>query len=332
MVYVLQYLYAFLVVLAVLSVRSLWRRYDAVQVNTMPDFLVFATLVPRLLGSRILLDLHEPMPELFVTKYGPQAHPFLVRLQAWIEQWAIRYAHHALTVNNAIRERFIERGADGAKISVVRNVPGEQLGDGAAAARPPADGFVLMTHGSLEARYGHATVIRALPLLKDQIPGLQFHTLGVGAGEEELRALAAALGCADIVRFPGVVPQAELADALARADVGLVPLEPSPFSDLCQPNKLFDYVAVRVPVVAARLPAIEETFDATCLAYYAAGDSADLARCILELHRGPERRRRLAEAAFRRYEEVRWRVAKHHYVGIVEDLVAGRRPVGAPGP
>ena len=49
------------------SVLHCRRRYRFVQVNTMPDFLVFAATIPKLLGAKVVLDLHEPAPELFST-------------------------------------------------------------------------------------------------------------------------------------------------------------------------------------------------------------------------------------------------------------------------
>jgi hypothetical protein len=41
-----------------LASRSLTRRYDLVHVHNMPDVLVFGATVPKLLGARVILDLH----------------------------------------------------------------------------------------------------------------------------------------------------------------------------------------------------------------------------------------------------------------------------------
>ena len=46
------------------------RRYDVVQAHTIPDTVVFASIVPKLFGARVMLDLHECMPEFFSTKFG----------------------------------------------------------------------------------------------------------------------------------------------------------------------------------------------------------------------------------------------------------------------
>lgn len=70
----LRYLYeygVFLVLAGLLvSLRHLRSRYDLVQVHSMPDGLVLAALLPRLMGTPVILDLHECVPEFFATKFG----------------------------------------------------------------------------------------------------------------------------------------------------------------------------------------------------------------------------------------------------------------------
>jgi len=74
MTYVFQY-GAFLVASFVfLSLRSV-RGYRLIHVHNMPDVLLFSALVPRLLGAKILLDLHDPTPEVFRVIYGLNEKP-----------------------------------------------------------------------------------------------------------------------------------------------------------------------------------------------------------------------------------------------------------------
>ena len=73
--YVAEYATFFLVTAILLSVLHLLRRYRLVQVNSIPDVLVLAAAVPRLLGARILLDLQECMPEFLATKFGLHGAP-----------------------------------------------------------------------------------------------------------------------------------------------------------------------------------------------------------------------------------------------------------------
>jgi glycosyltransferase involved in cell wall biosynthesis len=318
--YIASYSLSLLSMAGVLSWRCLCTRYACVQVNTMPDALVFATWIARLRGARILLDLHEPCPELFLTKYGPNRLRLLYALQVAIERWAIRYADGVITVNETIRDRFVERGAPRDKIDVVRNVPDERL-EASAGKGGPHRGFVLVTHGTMQPRYGHDVILRALPLVRERIPDVHLRVIGTGDTVPQLRALAARLGCLDAVTFTGFVPHDEIAAHLCEADIGLVPLLPSPFAVLCQPNKLFEYAALRIPVVCARFAAIEEVFDGSCVAFFEAGNPADLAARILELHADPIKRQWLVDNAFRRYKRLHWPEARKTYLRCVEGLI-----------
>ena len=310
---------------------ALWfrRRYACIQVNTLPDALVFITWLPRLFGTRILLDLHEPTPELLLSKYNGQVSKSFLKLQMLVEQQAIRYAHRVITVNDTIRQRFIERGADPDKISVVRNVPPEDF-DAQEPPHRPHDGLVLMTHGTLQPRYGHDLLLRTLPLLRGRFNDIRLIVAGLGETRKELERLAAQLKCDDIVTFTGGVPRNDIARLIVNADIGIVPLLPGPFSELCQPNKLFEYMAFRVPVIAARMPAIEESFDDSCIQYFKAGDAEDLVKTITALAENPQRRELLAAAAFARYQTLCWRGAKKEYIRIIDDLIKSGRPRRTP--
>jgi glycosyltransferase involved in cell wall biosynthesis len=319
--YMLEYGGSMLHMALLLTRCRLKKRFRVIQVNTMPDALVFITLLPRLLGARILLDLHEPMPELYRSKYGDHASHFMIRLQTCLEQWAIRYAHHAITVNDTIRNRFIERGAAPEKISVVRNVPDDAFGRDARREPRQQKEFLLMTHGTLQPRYGHDVLLQALPAIRKAIPQARLRIVGDGETGPRLRQIAKETGIAEAVTFTGKIPRGQIARTIAQADIGLVPLMPCPFSELCQPNKLFEYVAVRVPVVAARFPAIRETFSEECLTFFEAGNPDDLARCVIDLYHAPERRKQTATRAFEVYQQVRWAKEKERYLHIIGQLL-----------
>jgi glycosyltransferase involved in cell wall biosynthesis len=296
------------------------RRYDLLQVNTMPDALVFTTALPRLFGAKVLLDMHEPIPELWITKYGEKRFSILLKLLIFIERWSIKYAHRVITVNETIRERFIERGANGRKIAVVRNVPGEEILKNINSFSLPRE-FTLITHGTIVERYGHEIIIRALLLLKKEISRLKLYIVGDGDDKQKIVSLCNQLGCSDLVTITGIVPLSQVYQYILSSTVGLVPILMSPFADLCQPNKLFEYVALKRPVIASRLKAIEESFDDSCILFSEPGNPEDLARCILELYKNPDKGKMLSENAYKQYEKLRWSKAKEIYLEIVQELV-----------
>ena len=323
--YVFEYGLSFLLFGIVLTYLHLRNHYRCIHVATMPDFLVFATLVPKLLGARILLDLHEPTPELWFTKYGHRMQT-LLRLQVKIEQSAVKFADMAITVTDELRNRLVERGAQPEKIAIVRNVCDDDVFSCPTGARRNrgVDGFRIMTHGLIEERYGHEEMIRAVNSLRNRIPNLRLEILGSGEFESQLMQLVKDLNCSDMVHFLGYVPHDELMRRLKAADVGVIAMRRSPYSELIDTNKMYEYVALRRPVIVSRLQPVERMFDDSCVKFYEPGDFQDLARCIVELFEDPSRGRELVENAYKRYAKVRWRHSKKEYVKVVDDLVAGR--------
>ena len=81
-------------------------RFGLVQVHSLPDFLVFAGLPLRLVGIPVLLDLHEAMPEFFVTRFPRSANPLSHRLLLLQERLSIAFATHVITVNEAFGDRL----------------------------------------------------------------------------------------------------------------------------------------------------------------------------------------------------------------------------------
>jgi glycosyltransferase involved in cell wall biosynthesis len=313
-----------------ITALHLRRRYDVVQVNTVPDTHVFAALVPRLLGARVLLDLHECMPEFFATKYRlPPRHAF-VRLLGGLEQASIRFAHSVITCTEPMRARFVARGARPEKIAVILNSANEDVFD---CDRPPrsdrsADQFVLICHGTIEEIFGVDTIVRAVALLGDRIPGLRLEIYGDGSFRPTIEALVSELGVAGRVSLSrGFVPMTQLIDAIASADAGVVPTKRDDFRDLTHCNKMFDFIAMRKPAIVARTPAVEAYFDESCFQMFESRNEQDLARAIVELHADPDLRERLVRRASEVSEPYRWIHQRPRYLEVVERLVHARARV-----
>ena len=81
--YAYQYSAFILASAGILALRSLKRRYHLVYIHNMPDVLVFSSLVPKALGARVILDQHDPMPELMTTIFNLDKDSFGVRLIRW---------------------------------------------------------------------------------------------------------------------------------------------------------------------------------------------------------------------------------------------------------
>ena len=154
-------------------VRSGWaavklhrrHRFGLVQIHSLPDFLVFAALPLRLVGVPVLLDLHEAMPEFFVTRFPRSANPLSHRLLLLQERLSIAFATHVLTVNEAFGDRLLGLGLSPDKLSIVINSPSLERFDEAAQPRRAfrEDGALRLIYtGALTPTYELDVTIRAV--------------------------------------------------------------------------------------------------------------------------------------------------------------------------
>jgi glycosyltransferase involved in cell wall biosynthesis len=323
--YVAGYARFFLLVAATLTRRHLRRPYAVIQVNTMPDALVFATLVPKLLGARVVAYMHEPSPELAETIFGPGV---VSRALAFVEQLALRYADAAITVTDQLKERYVERGARADRIAVVLNGvdPADRLGDWSPPEAREHDGsFTIICHGTVDDRYGQDTIVEAAGILRAELPHLRVVLAGRGKTADALQRQIESYGLGDVVRFEGWVTEARLNDLLHGADVGIVAQKASPYSHLVHTNKMVDYWIFGLPVIASRLRAVAELYDDRTLEYYEPGDPRDLARAIKRLHDDPARRDELARNGRIAHETHGWSVQREKYVAVYDALLSSKR-------
>ena len=316
--------------------RALWaatrahrrRRYGLVEVHSLPDYLVFSALPMKLAGVPVLLDLHEAMPEFFRSRFPRAANPISYRLLLLQEKLSIALADEVLTVNEPLAERLIRLGARPERLTVILNSPDLRLFDPTAHPRRRfmADGKLRIVYtGALTPTYELDVVLRAVASLARTRPGLRVDATFYGRGDaqEHLEALAAELGVADRVGFPGRIPIEEVPAAVAAADIGVAPTRLDPFTQMSLSTKVLEYAAMAKPVVASRLPTVERYFDADTLALYEPGDHESLAATILSLVDSPTERRARIRRTRRRVEELGWTHQAEAYLGVVGRMVTG---------
>ncbi len=318
---------------ALAGVLHLWHGYDVVQVNSVPDALVFAAVVPKLLGARVLLDLHECVPEFFAAKYGVRLDSRGPRSMAVAEQASIRFADLAITCTDRMRDRFVSRGAPSDKLSVVLNGADEEVFDPQRfpEERSRRSGSGLLSHGTVEERYGLDTLVGAVALLREELPDIELTIIGEGSYRAELQRLAVERGVEDRVFFsPGFLPLDDLVRAIARADIGVVAIKRDEFRDLSLCNKMYDFIAMGTPAVVSRTTSVEDYFGDGCFEMFESGDEGDLARAILRLKRDPHRQSQLVEKAAEAGSGHRWAVQRERYLGAVSSLVGAGARCGRP--
>ena len=263
--YLFQYAAFISICFALLTLRSLRRRYHLVHVHNMPDVLVFSALVPKLLGARVVLDLHDPMPELMMTIFNLDATSRAVAQLKRFERWSIALADTVFTVNQACKRMFGTRSCKPEKVRVIMNSPDERLftltTPEPGRPRDPAKPFVIMYHGSLVERHGLDLAVEALDRAKKtdshrravrlrsahRISGSS-HGYGQSAGASGLRSLSGSKRIEDV------------AQAIRTCDLGIIPNRRSIFTEINTPTRIFEYLTCGKPVIAPCVPGIRDYF------------------------------------------------------------------------
>ena len=124
--YLLEYSAFIFAASAVFAARTLRRRYDLVHIHNMPEILVLSGLIPKAFGAKIILDMHDPMPELMGTTLDRGEDTFAVRLLLKLERWSMAQADSVITTNVAFQRIFASRSCDATKIQHCHEFAGRE--------------------------------------------------------------------------------------------------------------------------------------------------------------------------------------------------------------
>jgi len=249
----------------------------------MPDVLVFAALFPKLLGAKVILDLHDPMPELMMTIFNLWKESRAVKFMTVLEKWSIAFADAVLTVNRACEKLFFARGCPASKITVVMNSPDEsifryipaQISNRDRRDRP----FVIMYHGTLVERNGVDLAVEALVRVRRSIPAAELRIYGPRTPFlEQVMSTVTDKGLEKAVHYLGPRRLEGLVEAITECDVGVIPNKRSIFTEINTPTRIFEYLALGKPVVAPSAPGILDYFGKEELVLFELGNVDSLAQ------------------------------------------------------
>jgi glycosyltransferase involved in cell wall biosynthesis len=317
--YVWEYGAFFLLAFLTVALLHARKRFRIVEIDNMPDVLVFCALVPKLTGARLILYIFDNMPELLQVTRGYSARHPLVRLLALLERASAAVVDRVIVTQEIARRVVRARGVPDARITTVLNCPDEAI----FTPRPPAaaaghDAFEIVTHGLILERFGVQTLIEALPAIAREVPTARLHVIGAGEYRAELERQVREGGLSERVELRSWVPLEELPDHLRRADAGYVGMH----CDLMLSNKLMEYVALGIPAVVARWSVYEHYFPDDTVNYFRPKSAEALADAIVAIYRDPARARARAERAAELYRGYRWTVQREIYLGVYADLLA----------
>jgi glycosyltransferase involved in cell wall biosynthesis len=302
------------------------QNWDLIHVHNVPDFLVHATAAARRRGSKVILDIHDLMPEFYADKFGASKGSWPVELLSWLERSAAAQADHVIVANDLWVDRYAQRCKARERCSVMINhVDHRQFPRRPFRAADPRQPLMIFP-GGFEKHQGLDVAIEAFALLQTHFPGAQFHLYGDGSMKADLQALARRLKVERSVKWFQPLPLHAMAQVMSTADVGVVPKRADGFGNEAFSTKILEFMAVGVPVVASKTRVDEHYFSQGGLRFFAPGDSSSLAQALMEVLRDPLLQGRLVQQGFECADRLGWSAHEHRYLDLVDRLTGLSAP------
>src|SRR5437899_3657700 len=323
--YAFQYtLFFFLSSVELLRLHRL-RTFQVVHVHSLPDFQVFCSLPLKLRGVRVILDLHEALPEIVAARFRPRVGSLLIRLARAAEHLSVLFADEVITVNDTISHLVMERSEPRREPVVVMNSPDSRVldvGDVDALKRQlglDSDPTIVYV-GGINPERDLTTLLRAVSSLRDRRP-MQVLILGYGdpAYVQSLQQMASGLPTSHAVRFLPRIPQDQVLTYLALSSLGVISYQESPLTEVAIPTKAFEYAAAGRPMAIARLHALVDLFG-DAAEFFRVGDAQDLALAIERILADPARADHLANKARDVLSRCSWEIMQRRLLSTYERL------------
>lgn len=303
------------------------RPYDLIHVHNVPDFLVFTAWYPRLRGARVILDIHDILPEFFCARFGRSEQALLFRFCLWTERWSARFADHIIISNDLWRPRYEARTGTSGRCSVFINYVNLDIFNPVLRTqRNGSSGPVLMFPGGLQQHQGLDVAIRALPRILEHYPQAEFHIYGDGPMRQPWEHLARSLGVQKHVRFHPPLPTREIVRKMAQADLGIVPKRAESFGDEAYSTKIMEFMALGVPVVISETLVDRYYFHDSLARFFPSGNPDALATAVLDVLGNAEATRQRVQRALEYAQVESWQTHQANYLALVDRLCSNQKP------
>lgn len=322
--YFLRVVLFFIQALFVLAIRHMRKPYRLVHVHSMPDFLVFAALLPKWMGTKVILDIHDLCPELYAAKFSGKTGSRAFNVLCAIERASARFAHHVIAPNHLWQEKLLGRSTALPHCSVFMNLPDPSVFSPKRRSKQNQEKCIVLYPGSLQWHQGVDVAVRAFSRIVRQGMNAEFHIYGEGQAKQSLIKLIEELGMQRSILMHDGVPLRQIADIMKGADIGVVPKRGDTFGNEAFSTKILEFMACGVPVIAADTKIDLYYFKNDVITFFKSGSESDLSEQMVQLLSSQQKRwRQVAAAEELVSRSFNWEKARTKYLKLVDGLVAG---------
>ena len=290
-----------------------------IHVHNIPEWLVFAVWLPKLFGARILLDIHDLVPELFSAKFNRSGVSIVEPALRAVEALSCRFANHVIISNHLWRDRIVARSISDSKCSVFFNNIDPDLFYPRSRTRQD-DRKIVLFPGTLQWHQGVDIAIRAFPKVLEKVPTAEFHIYGCGGVLNDLMALVKDLRLEKKVLFCTPVALKDVPQLIANADLGVVPKRAHSFGNEAYSTKIMEFMSQGVPAVISRTAIDSYYFDESQVRFCESENVESFAAGIIEVLTDEGLRQRLVRNASAYVARNHWGRRKQEYLDLVDGL------------
>ncbi|MGB9706865.1 MAG: glycosyltransferase [Microgenomates group bacterium] len=308
-----------------LTWKHLKEKYNLVHVHNMPDFLVFASIIPKILGAKVILDVHDIVPELYSNKFKKSQENILFKILKVFEKLSCSFSNHVIVSNHIWAEKLITRSVRKNRLSVILNYPKEEIffNDKNNYKKDKKNKIKIIYPGSLNWHQGVDLAIKAVALIKDEIPNVELHIYGDGPEKLKLYKYINEFKLNGKVIIKENLHINEIAKKMAEADIGIVPKRNDSFGGEAFSTKILEFMALGTPVIVSKTKIDQYYFNDSVVKFFEPENEEDLANAILELIKNPELRENLSKNALNFVQDYLWSKHEHEYLNLVNYLIRG---------
>jgi glycosyltransferase involved in cell wall biosynthesis len=322
--YFLEYLGLILFGAWTLIILHLKKPFQVVHIHNMPDILILAGLIPKWMGSKLLLDIHDPMPELYASTHRLGQNRLILNILKLQEKFCCRLAHRVISVNDTMRENLEGKGIPPEKIFILHNFPDTKylpIKNDITRWSPHKDAFILMYAGTITEHYRLDIAIEALAIVSKDLPFVKLKIIGDGNELNKVLKLATELGVDRNIEWLKPVAIDRLMDVMEGANVGISAHKVGIFGDLYFATKIIDYLIRGLPVVSSRTKTMVRYIPEDAIFYFEPENAKDMAKQIIKIWKSPDLVRKKMANAEKLLHRYTWQSEKHKLVNFYQELL-----------
>ncbi len=315
--YILSYLKFFLFCFYKLSIYSVKKKYKYIHIHNMPNFLVFSAIFPKILGTKIILDIHDLMPEIFSVKFNLSKEHTIIKMLYLEERLSARFSHEIISTNKFHTKRFRKNKIITSNITEIVNVADENVFYLPQNKKFDQEKLIIAYPSTLAKRLGIDKLIDAVELVVQKGLKIELNIYGDGEYRDEIKSMIENKNLVEFINLSeSFISLNKLSESLDKAHIGVIPLPSNASNDIAMPVKVSEFFAKKVCVIASNLPLLKDCFEDIVI-FFQEGNSQDLADKIEYLYNNRIILEEYANNGYRYFRSKTWRYYKEKYMLLI---------------